>query len=48
MGTTKTKECSLKVEMHDFVYRILPGNQLVAEPFGGGPQTPVQDDPNRQ
>jgi hypothetical protein len=46
MGTTKTKECTLKVEMHDFVYRIRPGNRLVTVPLSGGPDTPVQEDPN--
>ncbi|MGO8719540.1 MAG: hypothetical protein ACLQMO_10015 [Acidobacteriaceae bacterium] len=44
MGTDKGKECTLKIEMKDFVYQGGPGGALYAVPLTGGPPTQIQED----
>jgi hypothetical protein len=43
LGTDKGKECSLKIEMMDFIYRGGPNGALYSVPLNGGPPTPVQE-----
>lgn len=40
-GSNKTKDCTLKVEMKDYVY-VRTGHGLAAAPLGGGPPVPLQ------
>ncbi len=42
-GTTKLHECTLAVEMRDYIY-VRTGHGLAAKPLGGGPPRPLQDE----
>jgi hypothetical protein len=44
MGSDKVHECTLKVEMKDYVYVRNGHGGLYEAPLNGGPQSPVQDD----
>lgn len=44
LGSEKEKECTLKIEMKDFVYQGGRGGTLWAVPFAGGPPTRIQED----
>lgn len=43
LGTDKGKECTLKIEMKDFIYRGGPNGELYSVPLNGGPPNPVQE-----
>lgn len=44
LGRDKGSECTLKIEMKDFVYQGGPGHRLFSIPLTGGEQTPVQEE----
>jgi len=45
-GSDKANECTMKVEMKNYIY-VPTGHGLYIAPLGGGPQTPFPED-NRQ
>lgn len=44
LGTDKGSECTMKVQMKDYIYQGR-GPNLFTIPLAGGPETPVQEDP---
>ena len=44
MGSTNEKECTLKIEMKDFVYQGGKGGTLWSVPLAGGQPTQIQED----
>jgi hypothetical protein len=44
LGSDKGKECTLKIEMKDFVYQGGRGGTLWSLPLGGGQPTQIQED----
>ncbi|MGC1873123.1 MAG: hypothetical protein WA700_19370 [Acidobacteriaceae bacterium] len=44
MGSTNQKECTLKIEMKDFVYQGGRGGTLWSVPLAGGQPTQIQED----
>ncbi len=46
LGSDKEQECTMKIQMKDYMYRGGPNGALYSVPLSGGPPTQMNEDPD--